>query len=63
MKDPSTDAFVLWIDRTGPGLTGLVENVANSSRRRFDDLEELGRLLTDALAESTSLDEAKADDR
>ena len=50
MEHASSDAFVLWIDRQeGSGLTGVVENVADSSRRRFESIEELGRLLADAL--------------
>ncbi len=50
MEHPSGDAFVLWIDRApGSELAGVVEHVADSSRRRFENVEELGRLLVEAL--------------
>ncbi len=50
MEHPSGNAFVLWIDRAPGGeLAGVVEHVADSSRRRFENVEELGRLLAQAL--------------
>ncbi len=49
MEHPSGDAFVLWIDRAPGGeLAGVVEHVADSSRQRFEGIEELGRLLAKA---------------
>ena len=50
MEHPSGEAFVLWIDRvTGGELVGVVENVADSSRHQFESVEELGRLLAEAM--------------
>ena len=41
---------MLWIDRSTNGeLIGVVENVADSSRHGFENIEELGRLLAEAL--------------
>jgi len=55
MSEPSGETFVLWIDRVqGGNLVGSVEHIANSSRRSFNSVEELGRLLEQALKDVPS---------
>jgi hypothetical protein len=50
MEQPSGQAFVLWIDRARDGeLVGVMENVADSSRHPFENVEELGCLLAEGL--------------
>jgi hypothetical protein len=53
MRQPEGETFVLWVQRArGGNLTGSVEHIADSSRRDFDSVEELGHLIAQALADA-----------
>ena len=57
MRKLEGETFVLWIQRAQKGsLVGSVEHIADSRRREFESIEELGELLAQALDDAHHVD-------